>query len=769
MSNLKPNYFWQFLFVIGTLFTTKSYSQNCAIVINNVKHPTSCYASDGSITVTATDQPGNPCERTVKLLKDNVQIAEGQATLSVGNLSSGMYSVIAINGCGCSQVQTKEVFLNGGTSTKLTPYADKGSGFYQAKNVYVCRGGTVKLGTQPLGITGFTITGPNGFTSSSPQGSSYFTLTNVQPSQTGQYTIQYTNGYGCISETAIYLEVGALSVNAGQDQAACFGSSFTLTASGSGQATCKNTCSVGTDSLLVKWTLDQCNAQGATNQDSYTEFIPEFPNTGNCTEVDAGNIYRDKGEHSCTPIIGSYPDDVGMCIPSMESCDPLDYDSDYAIKFSVSLTPSQIGRLSKLTFYEQSPFNWITTNGSTGINNYNTKYLIRVYKNDILIFEENERTTERSWNLETFDFSSIEEFNIYEPSTFRFELRGYCVVENNGVMNGWELNDIRVYGGCCINNNVENPISYIWSNGATTSTIVVTPLETTTYTVSVVDCKGCVSSDEVKTTVYPLPVASITGSGEICFGDSAILTAQGGSSYHWSTGEVASTIEVKPAETTTYFVTVTSTDGCTSVASHQVIVHKLPTPVISGDFDLCIGESTTLSASGGLSYIWSNGSTTNTITITPTSTINISVTTTDNHGCQNATSVTIIVHPLPVPSIIGKSEICYGESTVLEADGGISYLWSTGETTKSIVVNPIINSTYSVTVTSEFGCVESTQKEIVVHALPIVSISGNSEICFGSNLELVATGGISYMWSTGQTSPAITVHPGIETSYSVTA
>ena len=40
-------------------------------------------------------------------------------------------------------------------------------------------------------------------------------------------------------ETAIYLEVGALSVNAGQDQAACFGSSFTLTASGSGQATCK--------------------------------------------------------------------------------------------------------------------------------------------------------------------------------------------------------------------------------------------------------------------------------------------------------------------------------------------------------------------------------------------------------------------------------------------------------------------------------------------------------------------------------------------------
>ena len=60
MSNLKTKLFLAIPFVIGTLFTTKSYSQNCAIVINNVKHPTSCYASDGSITVTATDQQGNP-------------------------------------------------------------------------------------------------------------------------------------------------------------------------------------------------------------------------------------------------------------------------------------------------------------------------------------------------------------------------------------------------------------------------------------------------------------------------------------------------------------------------------------------------------------------------------------------------------------------------------------------------------------------------------------------------------------------------------------
>ena len=70
------------------------------------------------------------------------------------------------------------------------------------------------------------------------------------------------------------------------------------------------------------------------------------------------------------------------------------------------------------------------------------------------------------------------------------------------------------------------------------------------------------------------------------------------------------------------------------------------------------------------------GSTTNTIAII-TSTINISVTTTDNHWMSKRSYQDYnIVHQFPVPSIIGKSEICYGEKYRFEADGGISYLWS---------------------------------------------------------------------------------------------
>ncbi|MEZ4911002.1 MAG: hypothetical protein R2774_09075 [Saprospiraceae bacterium] len=769
MLNLNPNYYWQVIAIIFILFVGNINGQNCAIIINDVKQPTSCYAKDGSISFTATDQPANPCLRSVKLLQNNVQIAQGTGNLTVPNLGAGKYTIIALNGCGCTQVQNKEIILSGGEPTQLTPFVDKGTGFYQAKKVYACRGSILKLGVQTLGTSGLTITGPGGYSNNSPTGSSFFTINNLQPSQSGLYTIQYINVAGCISSTTIEVEVGTLNVNAGDDQTACKGSSFDLSAVGSGQAICKSTCSENTDSLLVNWTLDACNADGAANQYNYSEFVPTFPSNGNCTDVDASNIYRDNGDHSCTPVIGSYAGDGGMCIPSMESCDPSDYDASLAVKFSVTITPEQIGRLTKLTFREQSPLNWVTSNGSTGVNNYNTKYLIRVYKNDILIYEEDERLTERSWNLETFDFTTIEEFNVSEISVFRFELRGYCVVSRDGVMNGWELDDIRVFGGCCDVSTIENPITYLWSTGSTNPNIQVNPLSSSIYTVTVSDCKGCIYSDQVNITVRPLPDANIIGESEICIGGKAVLTASGGSKYSWSTNETTQSITVMPSTTTNYTVTVTSADNCSSTTSHSIVVNELPSPVISGDLEICLGESTTLTASGATSYIWSTGATSTSITISPTSTTNISVKATDSNGCENETTVQVVVRPLPNTSISGDLEICLGESTTLTSSGGVTYIWSTGETSSSITVSPSINTQYTVTATNEYGCTSSNSIEIKVHPLPIIVISGNSEFCVGTSSVLTASGGVSYVWSTGQTSPSIMINPGMETTYTVTA
>ncbi|MBK8885785.1 MAG: hypothetical protein IPN46_04245 [Saprospiraceae bacterium] len=76
-------------------------------------------------------------------------------------------------------------------------------------------------------------------------------------------------------------------------------------------------------------------------------------------------------------------------------------------------------------------------------------------------------------------------------------------------------------------------------------------------------------------------------------------------------------------------------------------VHTLPIAGITGDKEICIGASTTLIASGGTTYVWSNGATEASITVSPTATTTYNVTVTDGNGCQASTSVTVTVHPLP--------------------------------------------------------------------------------------------------------------------------
>ena len=156
------------------------------------------------------------------------------------------------------------------------------------------------------------------------------------------------------------------------------------------------------------------------------------------------------------------------------------------------------------------------------------------------------------------------------------------------------------------------------------------------------------------------------------------MTASGGISYLWSNGSTTNSITISPTATTTYNVTVTDDKGCTANTSEAVNVNPLPTPTITGVNELCFGESTSLAASGGSSYVWSNGSTTSSITVSPTTTTTYSVTVTDDKGCIASTSETVIVNPLPVPSITGDNEICFGESTTLTASGGRIYVWSTG-------------------------------------------------------------------------------------------
>ena len=315
----------------------------------------------------------------------------------------------------------------------------------------------------------------------------------------------------------------------------------------------------------------------------------------------------------------------------------------------------------------------------------------------------------------------------------------------------------------------------IWQTGGsgifsspTSLTTNYTPSVAGTYPISfgvVTPCNDTIFST-LSLTVNPAPVAAITASGSttICTGSSVTLAATGGSTYSWNTGGITAAIPVSTAGT--YVVTATNSCG-SDTASQTIFVTLLPAVTLnnSGTTNLCSGDSLILWATGTGSYLWSTGSTNDSIIVTTGG--SYSVTASNSCGSSNSSTTINSVSP-PSTSIAasGSSTICAGDSISLTASGGISYSWNTGATTASISASAA--GTYIVTATNSCGSNTASQT-ISVTPIPSVTLnnSGTTNLCTGSSVILWATGAGSYLWSTGATNDSIIVTTG--GIYSVTA
>ncbi len=315
------------------------------------------------------------------------------------------------------------------------------------------------------------------------------------------------------------------------------------------------------------------------------------------------------------------------------------------------------------------------------------------------------------------------------------------------------------------------PISFVWSNGQTGSSI--TNLAPGTYTVTATDVNGCTATDTAIVQPGPsLTVNVVSYDVSSCGGSDgwAMAQATGGTppySYQWSTGTTGSTIINLPAGT--YSVTATDSNGCSGTATISIneppnlLVTAIATPyVCPGQTN---GQAMAFVSGGTLPYFfeWNTGATTASISNLGPGTY--SVTVTDINGCSGADTV-IIGNAAPdfILDVIINPPLCFGDSNgSIEVTGWggtppYTYEWNTGSTNN--VLSYIPAGTYIVTVTESNGC-SLVDTIVLPQPDPLVATINSQppdcEVLNGSATVNVSGGTPPYMyeWNTGATTPTI--------------
>ncbi|MEX2588978.1 MAG: gliding motility-associated C-terminal domain-containing protein, partial [Chitinophagales bacterium] len=229
------------------------------------------------------------------------------------------------------------------------------------------------------------------------------------------------------------------------------------------------------------------------------------------------------------------------------------------------------------------------------------------------------------------------------------------------------------------------------------------------------DCCGLSDRDSLLLVVDSLPGAFIQPDTltTLCQGQSVTLTAGGGTTYEWNTGQVTQSISVTPpVGMNPYVVEVTSDLGCKNY-SDTTFVEVNPGPAIEivGDNTVCPGDSTVLSVSGfpGSNITWwnENGDTivSNTITVTTDSLIEYFARA-ENLSCySNIDSITVFADELPEAVIVGDSIGCLGDSITVMATGSKDYVWNNGDSSAVQTFFVTGDTTVSVIPISATGCV----------------------------------------------------------------
>ena len=366
-------------------------------------------------------------------------------------------------------------------------------------------------------------------------------------------------------------------------------------------------------------------------------------------------------------------------------------------------------------------------------------------------------------------------YSVYVHDALGCFTNGAYTVINQG--SNFQITNAAITHGVCGNSNGSinitatggtAPYQFTWSNGAHTEDI--SNLSSGSYTVNIVDANGCNTTGTYQVNNLPgTMVIAGTTSNEYCGNGqgSVILSLSGGDnpySYNWN--NLATSQNITNLHAGNYSVTITDNLGCTGTYSGVVsnTTNGFAANVSAITDENCGNQNggVNITVSGGIapiSYLWSNGATTEDITNVHSG--NYSVTVNDVNGCS-------VVLPATVINVSGTlafsftnthDEECSNSQGFIDIQisGGVNpytYLWSNGSTTQDLT--GLASGAYSVTVTDGANCHLISNYQI--NNTSDINASGvvTNSLCAGNtgSINISLVGGItpiSYLWSNGST------------------
>ncbi len=657
-----------------------------------------------------------------------------------------------------------------------------------------CVGGTVSLSALPNGASSYAWSGPNGFTSNAQNP----VLNNITALQVGTYTVTVTTGT-CVATatTTVIINPKPTLIPFSVPAPACAGSTVTLqlppptdptwTYNWQGPGVNSTNPTVNTPPLNCPsgctYSVTVTDQSGCTATQSVTlntQTPPPIPPVLSTTNINIcpGNTGTVSVTGANAPIINTF------------------------VPLSLINTIINIPSGSVLTYIWKDPSGNIINNNTATLSNITAAGTYTVafsFSNAGIISTCVGPTTSFTVNLQNINVSATKTAICAGESVTLTATGGTGITWSTGqsgssiiVSPVASITYTATSSGGCTSSvsivvNIPTPIvvsassmnvcagtsttisvspttysSYTWSPTGSGSSFSATPLANTTYSVTATDANGCSTIGSKTVTVSPPLNPVITGSNTICSGATVALDAGATyDTYSWGGGQSTQSINITAAGT--YTVTVTK-NGCVGTATFTVTPSVNLTPIITGISPICVGSNTTFSVANFDTYAWSNGSTTQSITVSTAGTYTVTVT---QSGCSGTNSKTLVVQAVPVFNVNPSgASICQGQTTTLTASSGFNnYLWSpTGNTTNTVSVSNA--GTYTVTATDGV-CNVTASSTVAVNPNPTPVITGNSTICAGQNTTLDAGAAYdTYLWSTGATTQTISTN--VAGTYSVT-